>query len=265
LDGDDVYFRLSKKIPPKGDALLYFVEGRDTPLHINTPVDILKATLGRQASQSILDLEGRKLRTHHRRGGEGVHRACTCGCTEVIQAVFQAGKEVAQKDVIAGALDDMNYFVRQHVDRIDEYRRFADETIAHLKAQQKNASPELASYLTGLVEIASQIPEEYRVQQENMKSLDHARELTTLTMALTSRQDAKNLKAFTELFDAWRAMGGAQDYVVAQYHTITRKLYQEAGIRCVGDPLAVTVALDIRARCRQVLRNADGYEIWADY
>ena len=64
---------------------------------------------------------------------------------------------------------------------------------------------------------------------------------------------------------AWRAMGGAQDYVVAQCHTITRKLFQEAGYGCVNDAKAVAVAQEIRARCRQVLRNPDGYEIWSDY
>jgi len=68
-----------------------------------------------------------------------------------------------------------------------------------------------------------------------------------------------------ELLKAWRAMGGAQDYVVALCHTITRKLFQEAGYGCVNDPTAVAVAQEVRARCRQVLRNPDGYEIWADY
>jgi hypothetical protein len=60
-------------------------------------------------------------------------------------------------------------------------------------------------------------------------------------------------------------MGGAQDYVVAQCHTITRKLFQEAGYGCANDVNAAAVAQEVRARCRQVLRNPDGYEIWADY
>jgi hypothetical protein len=68
-----------------------------------------------------------------------------------------------------------------------------------------------------------------------------------------------------ELLKAWRAMGGAQDYVLAQCHTITRKLDQEAGYGCVADAKAVALAEEVRARCRLVLRNPDGYEIWADY
>ena len=85
---------------------------------------------------------GRKLRTHHRRAGAEVHRACTCGYTEAIQAVFEAGEEVAQKEFIKGALDDMIYFVQRHVDRINEYRRFADDLIKFLRAKG-SSSPEL--------------------------------------------------------------------------------------------------------------------------
>src|SRR5207245_4187479 len=88
-----------------------------------------------------------------------------------------------------------------------------------------------------------------------MKSPEYVQDLTRQTLALTSGKDPKNLNAYMELLKAWRAMGGAQDYVVAQCHTITRKLFQEAGYGCVNDAKAATVAQEIRARCRQVLRN----------
>jgi maltooligosyltrehalose synthase len=123
----------------------------------------------------------------------------------------------------------------------------------------------LKAYLQTLEQIASQIPQEYEVQKENMKSPEHAAQLTRQTMALTAASDTNNLAAYQELLKAWRAMGGAQDYVVAQCHTITRKLAQEAGYLCVGDPNAVKIAEEVRAKCRRVLRNPDGYEIWSDY
>src|SRR6185295_7164793 len=130
---------------------------------------------------------------------------------------------------------------------------------------KESASPELKPFLESLGQIAQQIPQEYSVQKENMKSAEHASELTRLTMALTDSAGTNNLTAYMELLKAWRAMGGAQDYVVAVCHTITRKLFQEAGYGCVNDPKAVAVAHEVRARCRQALRNPDGYEIWADY
>ena len=107
FNGDNAFFRLSKKIPPKGRSIIYCLEGKDTPASITAPVDILKRTLGRQACEGILDFPGRVLRTHHRRGKWGVHRACTCGCTEAIEAVFKAGQEIQRKAYFLGALDDM--------------------------------------------------------------------------------------------------------------------------------------------------------------
>ena len=264
FNGDDACYYLSKKVPPQGASLIYFLEGQDTPLSVSTPVDILKATLGRTACEAVLDIAGRKLRTHHRRGGEGVRRACTCGCTEAIQAVFEAGEEVTRKDYIQGAVDDMLYFVQHHVERIEQYRRFADDMLKFLQAKASSA-PELRPFLDGLEQIVRQIPQEYSLQQENMKSLGHAAELARQTLALAGRKDPNNLKAYMDLLKAWRDMGGAQDYVLAQCHTITRKLCQAAGYGGVHQSEAAALAAEIRTSCKQCLRNPDGYEVWADY
>jgi hypothetical protein len=264
FDGDQGIYRLSKKVPPKGESLVYCLEGQGTPASILTPADVLKATLGRPAAEVILDAEGRKLRTHHRRGGEGVHRACTCGCTEAIQAVFEAGEETARKDEIKSDLEDMMYFVHRHVDRINEYRRFSDELLKTLESKKASA-PELSEYLQKLIEILNQIPQEYSVQQENMKSFAYADDLVKRTLALTDKQDPNNVKAYMELLKEWRAMGGAQDYVLARCHIIVRSFAQEAGYGCIDKPRAVALAEELRARARQCLRNPDGYEIWADY
>ncbi|MSU64102.1 MAG: hypothetical protein EXS31_17195 [Pedosphaera sp.] len=264
FEGEKAFYHLSKKVPPKGESIIYFLEGQNTPLSVSTPVDIMKATLGRQACDPLLDIAGRKLRTHHRDGGDGVHRACTCGFTEAIQAVFEAGQEVVKKDFVKEALGGMNYFVECHVERIEEYRRFATDMNKFLKAKA-TVSPELKPFLDSLDETVQQIPQEYNVQKENIKSLEHAAELTRQTMALTGGKNTNNLTAYMELLKAWRGMGGAQDYVVAQCHMITRKLFQQTGYGCVNDSKAVAVAKEIQARCRRVLRNADGYEIWAEY
>jgi len=264
FDGDKAFFRLSKKIPPKGRSVIYCLEGRRTPASIMTPVDILKQTLGRQACERILEFPGRELRTHHRRGKWGIRRACTCGCTEAIEEVFKAGQEVQSKEYVTGAVDDMLYFVRRHVERINEYREFADDMMKFLRAARKD-SPSLKPYLDKIQAIVERIPQEYERNKENMKTLDYAVELARETSALTERKDAGNLSACLELGKKWRAMGGAQDNVIGAYHSITRKLAQEAGYLCADHPRAVEIAEEIRRRCRQCLRNADGYEIWPDY
>ncbi len=266
FENGEAFLRFGKKVPPRDECVVYALEPQNTPSHVLTPVDILKSTLGRAAAETIVDRAGRKLRTHHRRGGEGVRRACTCGCTEAIQAVFESGEEVDRRGFVKDALDDMIYFVARHVERIGEYQAFADELLRFLR-QAGQASPELAPYLDSLAEIANQIPQECTVQKDNMKSPQHAEDLARRTLALTQRHDPSNLKTYLELLKAWRDMGGAQDYVVAQCHTVTRKLAQEAGYAAatLTHPEATRLATEIRQRCRGVLRHPDGYEIWAEY
>jgi len=264
FDGDKTCYRLSKKVPPKGESIIYFLEGRNTPASVPAPIDIMRATLGRQACDDILDPAGRKLRTHHRRGAEGVRRACTCGCTEAIQAVFDAGQEVEKSQYVDGAVDDMVYFVRRHMERIDEYRAFADDTIKVLQATG-NSAADLKPFAESLERTVQQIPRDYGVQEENIKTLKYADDLARGTKALTSKKDPRNLPTYKDLSEKWRAMGGAQDGLLAQYHTITRKLFQEAGYGGVTEPGAVALAQEVRKRCRQCLRNPDGYEIWPNY
>jgi hypothetical protein len=262
--GDNAAYHLSKKVLPKGESLIYFLERRDTPASIATPVDILKATLGRSACDSILDLPGQKLRTHHRRGAEGVRRACTCGCTEAIQAVFDAGQEVEKKEYVAGAVGDMVYFVTQHMGRLNEYLVFADDMTRLLRGARTSA-PELKLFLDSLEPLAQRVPQEYKVQRENIRSLPYADELAGKTNALTAKKDPGNLPAYKDLSEAWRAMGGAQDGLLAEYHILARKLSQEAGYGGVNLSKSAELAREIRRRCRQCLRNPDGYEIWPDY
>jgi hypothetical protein len=264
FSGDNASYRLSKKIPPKGQSIIYFIERKDTPAAVLAPVDIVKITLGRQTYNEILDLPGRKLRTHHRRGAEGVRRACTCGCTEAIQAVFDAGQEVQKKEYVAGAVDDMVYFVERHTERIGEYQEFARDMMEFLNRTHRTAG-ELKLFLDRMEVITQEIPQEYQNKQELIMSLEYTDELARQTKALTRKKQPGNLKVYEELSMKWRRMGGAQDDLLAQCHRIARKLFQEAGYGCISSPQAVAIAQQIRTRCTKCLRNADGYEIWADY
>lgn len=264
FSGENTFYRLGKKIPPKGDSLIYLLERKGTPVSVSTPVDIMKETLGRQACEAILDLPGRKLRSHHRRGGAGTRRAATCGCTEAIQVVFEAGEEVEKKEYVEGTVDDMVYFVRRHVERINEYQDFANNMVEFLNLARKSAA-DLKPFIDSMETIAQEILREYGRQKENMKTLEYTDELARKTKALTQKKDPQNLPTFLDLSEKWRAMGGAQDSVIAQVHSITRKLSQKAGYGCVNQPRAVEIAQEIRRRCRRCLRNPDGYEIWPDY
>ena len=128
-----------------------------------------------------------------------------------------------------------------------------------------SSRPELKGYLDNLAQIVQRIPDEHNIQRENIKSLEYAEELSRRTLALLRKKDPKNLPTCLDLGKAWRGMGGAQDGLLGEYHMIVRKLFQETGYRCLNQPKTVDVAREIRNRCRQCLRNPDGYEIWPNY
>ena len=56
----------------------------------------------------------------------------------------------------------MQYFVEKHVERIEEYQRFAAELGRFFKTA-KSATPALGDYLEQLEPIVARIPEEYSV------------------------------------------------------------------------------------------------------
>jgi hypothetical protein len=264
FEGESTFYRLGKKIPPKGESIIYFLEGQGTPVSVSTPVDIMKETLGRQVCDTILDPAGRKLRSHHRRAGLGIRRAATCGCTAAIEVVFKAGQEVEKKEYVAGAVDDMVYFVTRHVERIGEYQDFARDMMNFLNLKRKSNS-DLKQFLDSMETITQEISQEYNRQKENIKTLEYAAELARRTKALTQKKNPQNLPTYLSLSEEWRAMGGTQDELIGKFHSITRKLFQEAGYSCVNQPEALEMAMEVRSRCRKCLRNPDGYEIWPDY
>ncbi|HLB74082.1 MAG TPA: hypothetical protein VJJ98_08695 [Sedimentisphaerales bacterium] len=264
FEGENAFYRLSKKVPPEGESIIYFLERNGAPPSVSTPVDIMRQTLGSQACDAILDLPGRTLRTHHRRGSEGIRRTATCGCTAAIEAVFKEGQEVEKKDYVIGAVDDMVYFVTRHVERLGEYQDFAGDMMSYLNLKAKS-NPDLKPFLDSMEAIAQKIPQEFDAQKENIKTLAYAADLARQTKALAEKKDPQNLPTVLELGDKWRGMGGAQDELLGKFHSITRNFFQQAGYGCGNQPQTLEIAQEIRNRCRLCLRNPDGYEIWQDY
>jgi len=150
------------------------------------------------------------------------------------------------------------------MERIKEYQDFAGNMIEFLKLTRKSI-PDLKPFLDRMESIVQEIIQEYDRQKGNIKTLKYADELSSKTKALTRKKASRNLSTYVDLSKKWREMGGAQDNLLTQCHTLTRKLLQEAGYGCVNQAKAVEIAKQIRIRCRRCLRNPDGYEIWSDY
>ncbi len=171
------FYRLGKKIPPGGKSLVYCLERKGTPASVLTPVDILKDTLGGEVSGDLLDVEGRRLRSHRRK--DAVIGAATCEVTDGMQPVFEAGEEVERKEYIHGGVDDMVYFVTRQRQRIDEYQDFAGRIMDYLD-QTARARPELKAFIADMRAVTQKIVRLLERQKENMKTLAYADEIRSL-------------------------------------------------------------------------------------
>jgi len=261
--GGTAFYHLGKKIPPKGESLVYFVEGsQNTPHSIPTPADILKQTLDNQTYEKILDFEGRKVQDAHR--PDTVVGGATCGVTDKFKPIFKAGKETKKKEYIKAGIEDMLSHLTILTERANAYQDFAHEMIDFLTLMKKD-KPELKPFLDEMENITRELITEYHLQKENIKTLEYAQELGKKTEALTQRQHSDNYSIFLKQKGKWTGMGGSLECLVRKLNTITRKLFQEAGYGCVKQPEAVQLAEEIRRRVLKHLRKPRQYEIWSDY
>ena len=276
FEGQTAYYHLGKKIPPRGDSVIYYLERRGMSGLPASPVDILKHTLDKETYDRKLALRSRTnldlvrpdsridpddLARHAARGSCPVS---TCAVTQRLASIFKAGKEKERREYAEASIQDMMYFVTQHRKKIDRYMDFANGIVEFLR-QKEESNPDLEAFINKMKRITQEIPQEYDRLEENIKNLEYAAGLSREMEALFQKKDPKNLSTFPGLVKKWREIGGAQDDLVRELHTTTRKLFQEAGYGCVSLPDAVELAEEIRRRCEECLSNPSTYEIWPDY
>ncbi len=261
--GERPYYRLGKKIPPKGDSIIYFLEGRDDiPVPVSSPADILKRTLGKQAYEDILDFEGRQNRSLRRAGV--FCNSATCHVTSRLKPIFQAGRESEEEEIIIEGIKDLIDFLEKENERGLEYRNFAQEMIKYLDLMKKDKSGSKA-FLDKMESITKEIITAYDNEKENLKDLEYAAVLAKETEALIHNKSSDNFDAFNKLTKKWTGMGGAIDDLNRKHHTLTRTLFQEAGYSCVAHHENVVIAEEIRKRAIKCLRRPNRYEIWMNY
>lgn len=231
FEGENAVYHLGKKIPPKDSSLIYFLERKGTPVSISTPVDIMKQTLNNQTFESLIDSEGRQNRSLTR--PNCTVDTATCGVTDRLKPVFEAGEEVEKREFVKGGIEDMLYFLARERERALEYQSFAHDMIEFLTLMNKD-NPGSKPFLDKIESIAEEIITAYDHEKENIKDLEYARKLAKETESLTQRKDPGNFAAYMKLKGQWTGMGVAIDDLNRKLNTTTRKLFQEAGYSGAG-------------------------------
>ena len=113
--------------------------------------------------------------------------------------------------------------------------------------------------------ITREIIKIYDNEKENLKDLEFAAVLAKETEALSKKKSPDNYDVFIKLAEKWAGMGAAIDDLNRKHHTLTRKLFQEAGYSCVAQHDNVEIAEEIRKRAIKCLIRPNRYEIWMNY
>ncbi|MFB3882747.1 MAG: hypothetical protein ACE149_15890 [Armatimonadota bacterium] len=254
---------LGKKIPPEGDAIIYFLErSDDTPVEPPSPIDVAQRTLNGDVLAGILEVEGRPAWFPER--PNAVLGAATCAVTDALKEIFDAGQEVEKRELVRGGVEDMYFYLEHMQERDARFPVFARDMLSYLDAQQQ-AAPELAAYLNEMRGIAQEIVDTYDHARDTIRDMKYAHELGDRTIALAAERRPDNPQRMADLKQDWTGMGGALEHLACREHTLTRKLYQQAAYLAATNPAAMPVAEEIRRRAKRCLAKPESYEIWANY
>jgi hypothetical protein len=263
-----------EKLTFDGPVLLYPITRlAQTPIARYTPMDIMRNTLGVDACQHLLDVEGQK-QVH-------VGRA-TCHVWRLLTDIYGAGQQKAKRKDIETYVSDALDFVTHIRNRIQAYVVFGKELRKYL-ATEASAHPELKDQLDALAALAREIDE--RVEPRMQKILNEpvlkaiaarlARkkvEPTPVALAAQLNRDFLTSGLLDYTGDDWEArldkeyttpltlIGGEQDETVGECRWVVKALRQKAGILLAADPRLAPVAREIRARTHKMLRGGAAYE-----
>jgi hypothetical protein len=239
-----------------GPAILYPFDRAQhapfrTPLDRLTVVDVVRLSLGVGPCQYILDLEGQK------RNSRGV---ATCYGRDVINAIYKAGNQLHERQVIEEHLDLTVAFITNVRERIDQYLRFGREMAAYL-ADQRRRDPRHAPFIDELLAVNARLEQYFEAARERIRTPAEARQAADeFRQKLLSATGADAYEKCAAQMAKFTAIGGAQDGLVASCRMIVKTLRQRSAMALAADPELKALATEIRARTQVMLRNPTPYE-----
>ncbi|MBN2312247.1 MAG: hypothetical protein JXR94_24930 [Candidatus Hydrogenedentes bacterium] len=252
--------RLSKKIPPKGDAIIYpFCKGDETLMSFleRTPV-----------AGIILDRNKLAPLPHGSRDAKNVGFIACAGTLVMRSTVFALGLQRRERDFLSEYAD----FLADYVDIIQKRNAGLLESIARTHAvldtwrAQAGDSPEMAAYLDGMIEFADET--EAGVQRKlNYLGGDspeaHMREAARIASRLKELVATDGTEVFPEcdmLVGRLNCLSwGHIEMTGGRFSMMGREWAQEAAFGCARVPAAAAYAAEIRAAIRQALTTGPAW------
>jgi hypothetical protein len=242
----------NKVLQFQGPALVYPINRvQQTPLDAFTVVDVMRNTLGVGPCQHILDLEGQKSQYKGR---------ATCSVRDELTPIYASNQQKQKRAQVDKILDEGLAFVTHIRGRIARYVDFGKKMRLYL-AEQKKAHPELGEFIAEMEKLTQEIDNRVAARVDKIKTPEHVARMNEdfrkNVLDYDGPDAAQRCKAYTE---ALVEIGDNQDELSGECRWVVKALRQRAGILMALDPRVAPVALEIRARTQEALRNPANHE-----
>jgi hypothetical protein len=252
-DGHGYLQPLSRKVLHlQGPAIIYPINRtRATPLDVYTVMDGMRNTLGVGPCEHILDIEGQRAEYKGR---------ATCSVRDTLIPIYEKKQQKEQRARVDRTLDEGLTFVKHIRGRITRYVAFGEKMQQYL-AEQKKQRPELAEFIAEMEKLTGEIDRRVAARFAKIKTPeDVARMNEEFRKQVLDDYGPDALQRCKRYAFALVEIGDNQDELAGECRWAVKTLRQHAGIRMALDPRVAPVALEVRARTQEALRNPANHE-----
>jgi hypothetical protein len=236
----------------QGPAIVYPINRvRATPLDAYTVVDVMRGTLGVGPCEHILDLEGQRAEYKGR---------ATCSVRDTLNPIYEKQQQKQQRARVDQTLDEGLTFVKHIRGRITRYVAFGQQMRQYLAEQQK-AHPEWAEFIGEMEKLTGEIDRRVAARAAKIKTPEYVAQMNEdFRKEVLDYEGSDAIKRCKRYTEALVQIGDNQDELSGECRWVVKTLRQRAGIRMALDPRVAPVALEIRARTQEALRNPANHE-----
>lgn len=256
FDGDQAWMHLGKRVPPKGDLVVYPVEGGDNTLmgFVNrTPLaqPIAKRNVGGGLPDGP-------------RGAPNVGYNACWGTHLLRRTIYTLGLQEREKEFLREHVDYLADRVAMVQTRNAGYAAFIEEMRGRVSGwlDKENDTP-VRDYLEGMLEHVGRVEEGYRSKMElygDNTPEAHIAHADRNAERLKELIETPGPEVYSEcerlVGDFNRLAWGHNESTNMRFSMLTREWAQAAALDCADVPEAMEYARQIRAAIRQALNDA---------
>jgi len=257
FEGNRAYMRLSKKIPPRGEAIIYPMEDAQKTL-----MGFIRRT---PLADAIVQRNERAELPYGPRSAANVGFVA-CGGTQIMRkTIFAGGGQQREKEFLTEYADFLADYVAIVQKRHAGFFSFIEETREKLTewTEQQGDNPEVRAYLERMVEQADRTERDLSTKMElygESTPEAHIARADRVTQRLKELLDTPGPEVYPEceeIIDTCNVLAWAHaESTGMRFSMLAREWAQKAASACADNSEALEYAQTIRAEIRDALNSA---------